>query len=144
MRRHVNRRVRDNREGLRRGRGRPVHGQRDTIVHHREGELIEDKIADGRRATLGGNASSIVNAPSTITLITTGATLVVSEDILFDRRDLIINGLTGLTFNDDPSAWTAPSWNGLDAVSLSLVPEPTAALMATLMAAAVTARLRRP
>lgn len=39
-----------------------------------------------------------------------------SSDGIVDVRDLIINGLTGLSYNDDPSAWNISDWDGAAAL----------------------------
>ncbi|MEQ8848883.1 hypothetical protein [Botrimarina sp.] len=93
-------------------------------------------------ANMGGQGERITADGSTITVTSLGVVLNVSP-ITTDTRGQLINGLTGLSYLDDPSAWNVPDWNGLDAVSLSLIPEPAAGmLMASACVAGLAARRR--
>ncbi|MEM7809035.1 MAG: PEP-CTERM sorting domain-containing protein [Planctomycetota bacterium] len=88
-------------------------------------ETVDLILGDRSTATLGGNGNRIVNDGSTVTVASFDARLIVGSAINFDPRDDVVNGLTGLSYLDDPTAWTVSDWNGLDAITLQLIPEPT-------------------
>lgn len=100
--------------------------------------LFADQIDDGVALELDGTSVATINATDgavdaanggTITLLSTSAVLDIVNESSVDVRSALINGLTGLSFTDDPSGWTVPSWDGVDAVTLQIVPEPTSALL---------------
>lgn len=113
-----------------------------TLLADTVEEEVDLIIADFATATLGGNGSSILSGISTATLTSTTATLVVNE-ITNDPRASIINGLTGQSFLDNPSGFTVPSWNGADAVTLQIVPEPTSTLLLLTTLSALSRGRRR-
>ncbi|TWT33941.1 translocation protein TolB [Posidoniimonas corsicana] len=55
---------------------------------------------------------------STITLASADASLVLGHPGSFDARPFIINGLTGLSYQADPTAWNVADWDGLSALPL--------------------------
>jgi hypothetical protein len=80
-------------------------------------------------ATMGAQGSRIVDALSSITVISTGVQLIVAElgpgEVdFFDGRPNLFSGITGLSYADDPTGWNVKNWNGFDAVTLQIVPEP--------------------
>ena len=92
-------------------------------------------------ATMGGGGERITADGSTITMTTTDATLVIASTLVDDPRADLINGLTGESYLDNPSAWTVTDWNGTDEVSLSIVPEPS--LLALMVPVGLLLILRR-
>ncbi len=83
-------------------------------------------VLDGTSvATLLGNPNTtvdLVDPNGSITLMSTGAELKTIHASASDVRDRIINGLTGLSYLDDPSAWNVTNWNGTSPLtSLKLV-----------------------
>ncbi len=75
---------------------------------------------------LGNNAGGFdlidPNDGGTITFMSTGAELITLNASATDARALVINGLTGLSYLADPSAWNVTNWDGLTALtSLMLV-----------------------
>ncbi|TWT92928.1 hypothetical protein Pla108_40680 [Botrimarina colliarenosi] len=121
--------------------------------------LVVDSVEEGADlvllgttiARMGAGGERIVfpdelvpNDDSTITVGSYGVRLEVVTNILNDATPFLINGFTGLSYLDDPSAWNVSDWNGTDAVTLWLVPEPTAATVALLgIAAVATGRRHR-
>ena len=95
--------------------------------------LLADSVEEGADLILGGSTVATMGSGgvritadgSTITMTTTDALLVVPVALTDDSRADLINGLTGLSYLDDPTAWTDPSWDGLSPTELSVVPEPS-------------------
>lgn len=62
---------------------------------------------------------------STISLESFDASLTIPAQTVdpndLDPRDFIIHSWSGLTFNEDPSLWNDPNWDGESAVTLSIV-----------------------
>lgn len=106
-----------------------------TLLADTVEEGVDLIIGDSSIAILGGNGTEILDNDSTATLLTVDAMLQVNE-ITDDPRAFIINGLTGQSYADDSSTWNVTNWNGTDAVTLQIVPEPSTAL---LLAASVLA-----
>ncbi|MEN1681255.1 MAG: PEP-CTERM sorting domain-containing protein [Planctomycetota bacterium] len=111
-----------------------------TLLSDTVEEEVDLIIGGTSSATLGGNGVEILDNGSTATLTTFGASLIVNE-ITDDPRAFIINGRTGLSYADDSTRWNVTDWNGLDAVTLQIVPEPSTA--AVLGVAGVASMLRR-
>lgn len=104
-------------------------GEGSTLTLRGTSMLLADTIEDGVDLVLEdeavasfvdsgpvGGASQLVdqsNGESTVTVNSTGAELVIRNDSDFDPRAFIINGLTGLTYLEDPTAWNVTDWNGL-------------------------------
>lgn len=95
-------------------------------------------------ATMGAQGSRIVDALSSITVTSYGVQLIVAElgpaEVdYFDGRPNLFNGITGLSYAADPSGWNIKDWNGFDAVTLQIVPEPgTGVLLAMGCLAAIS------
>lgn len=95
-----------------------------------EADLVDDGIAlvlggtslaELRGDTLGDDGRVILHDGSTVTVLSTGAALTLGP-IDVDSRGLVINGLTGLSYLEDPTAWNISDWDGLRAIAmLSLV-----------------------
>ncbi|MEM8947096.1 MAG: hypothetical protein AAGD11_18125 [Planctomycetota bacterium] len=120
--------------------------------------LRADGVEEGADLILGGTTTAtlgvhfserVTDAGSTITLTTTGAELNIvaldSGDVDYvDPRPFLINGITGLDYATDPTTWNVSNWDGSSAVSLQIIPEPTAiALALGCMALAFSPRARR-
>lgn len=97
--------------------------------------LLANQIDDGISLELLGSSVATLTTTSgavdaanggTITIFSTSARLVLTNESDTDVRGALVNGLTGLSYLDDPSAWNVSNWNGSDAATLSLVPEPGA------------------
>ncbi|MEM8947097.1 MAG: hypothetical protein AAGD11_18130 [Planctomycetota bacterium] len=68
----------------------------------------------GGSPTLGDNASEdLVDADGTITLMSAAAELTTLRASASDVRSRVINGLTGLSYLDDPTAWNIEDWDGI-------------------------------
>ena len=102
-----------------------------TLVIKGNSEITLDELQDGARlelldcsmAFVKSDISGVGNSGSTVTLFSTTGILVFSSANLgpnIDRRNFVINGLTGMTYNDDPSAWNIADWDGLSNVALQL------------------------
>lgn len=121
--------------------------------------LIADSVEEGADLVLLGNTIAMMGAgaerivfpnellppdddESTITVGSFGAELQVVTDILNDARPFLTNGFTGLTYLEDSSTWNVSDWNGTDAVTLRLVPEPVGMTTALLGLAALGAARR--
>ncbi|QDS97233.1 TolB-like translocation protein [Adhaeretor mobilis] len=62
------------------------------------------------------------NFDGTITFMSAGAELITLNASASDARAKVINGLTGLSYLDDPTAWNVTNWDGLSVLaSLKLV-----------------------
>lgn len=68
---------------------------------------------------LGGSTAGdeIVDAGGTITFASAGARLTTLRASAADVRDRVINGLTGLSYLDDPTAWNIENWDGVAAIT---------------------------
>lgn len=68
---------------------------------------------------LGGNTigDDLVDASGTITFLSAGAELITLRDSATDVRSRVINGLTGMSYLDDPSAWNITNWDGVSALA---------------------------
>ncbi|MEQ8848884.1 hypothetical protein [Botrimarina sp.] len=104
-------------------------GEGSRVVLRGSSTLLADTLEDGvdlvlegeSRASMidsgpVGGASQLVdqsNGVSQVIFNSLGAELTLRNDAAFDPRAFIINGLTGLSYLDDPSAWTVADWNGL-------------------------------
>lgn len=91
-------------------------------------------LGDLSTATLGGGGGSALyvgNGGSTVTLLSSGASLLVPSITITtdDPRDFIINGVTGLSYADDPSTWNITNWNGEDAATLQITSSGTVAVV---------------
>lgn len=58
----------------------------------------------------------VVDPNGQVIFLSVGAELVLTFGNAHDVRDLIINGLTGLSYADDPNAWNVTDWDGLSAL----------------------------
>ena len=94
-------------------------------------EGVDLIIGDSSTANLGGSGIEFLDNGSTITLLTLQASLQVHA-ITNDERVSIIDGNTGLSYSAAPSNWNIDNWNGLDAVTLQLIPEPSSVLLMAL------------
>ena len=69
----------------------------------------------------------LVDSNGTITFLSGGAELITLHASGSDVRSLIINGFTGLSYSDDPTAWNITDWDGQSPLaSLQLVGVTTA------------------
>ncbi|MCA9239604.1 MAG: hypothetical protein KDA37_05370 [Planctomycetales bacterium] len=104
--------------------------------------LLADSVEEGAVLTLGGSTvanmgaqgSRITADGSTITMTSRDALLVVAQldplDVDYvDSRPFLINGLTGLSYAADPFSWNVSNWNGSDAVTLQVIPEPGSCIL---------------
>lgn len=140
-----------------------VAGAGSTVTLTGDSTLIADSVEEGADLVLLGNTLAQMGAggerivfsnellppdldQSTITIGSFGVTLEVVASIqvdVIDAREYLINGFTGLTYAQDSSTWNVTNWNGIDPVTLRIVPEPAGALLAALGLAAVRLRTRR-
>lgn len=106
----------------------PPQGEGSVLTLKGSSTLLADTFEDGVSlvvddtsvATLLGSPNSELvdtNGTSTITVASTGAELVILNPSDFDPRAFVINGLTGMSYLDDPSAWNITDWNGLTALA---------------------------
>ncbi len=82
--------------------------------------FTDDNDADGD--------SWILN-DSSVTLNTVDNLLTIVNSFVADARSDVFDGRSNLSYAANPSAWDPSTWNGLDAVQLSLVPEPSGWLL---------------
>lgn len=102
-----------------------------TLILRGDSNLTLNEVREGVDLLLFDKASVIVESSfsgvgdggSTITLFSSTNILDFPSDSTanFDRRDFVINGMTGLTYSQDSSTWTNANWNGLDGVTLQIV-----------------------
>lgn len=59
----------------------------------------------------------IVNSLDAIVILTAESGEIPSTMMLVDLRPFIINGLTGMSYADDPSAWNVTNWDGTSALA---------------------------
>ncbi|QNN23397.1 hypothetical protein HED60_14285 [Planctomycetales bacterium ZRK34] len=123
-----------------------------TLLADSVEEGVDLILGDQTTATMGGQGARIVAGGSTITITSFDVTLIVGvlDDLDFDfvdARPFLINGITGLSYADDPSAWNITDWNGSDAVTLQLgstvIPEPGTAALGMITLGLLAARRRR-
>lgn len=106
----------------------PAQGEGSTLTLKGASTLLADTFEDGVSlvvddtsvATLIGSPNSELvgdDGTSTITVMSSGAELVLVNDSTFDARAFVINGLTGMSYLDDPSAWNITDWDGLTALA---------------------------
>jgi hypothetical protein len=108
-------------------------------------------LNDDATADLGGNLVRITADASTITLNSLGNVLTVQGPLdtldpdYFDSRDFLIDGRSGVSYQDSLGVgWNITNWNGVDAVTLRLVPEPGSLMIALVcFAGALPVRRRR-
>lgn len=99
--------------------------------------LLADSVEEGADlvlggttiATMGGQGERITADGSTITVTTPDVLLIVGplDDMAagyVDARPFLINGITGLSYADDPNGWNATNWDGVSPITLQIVPEP--------------------
>ncbi len=111
-----------------------------------------DQLQEGVALTLDDsstaiflNDDAITETPPAGTSLVTMASFDATVTFPLQNVDLstaVFNGMTGLSYADDPSAWNVTDWNGVDAVTLQLaVPEPSG--LAMLLSLIVLACFRR-
>ncbi len=111
----------------------PAQGEGSTLILKGASTLRADGFEDGVSlvldgtsvATLLGNTvgtEDLVDPNGTITFMSTAAEMITLHASATDARTLVINGFTGMSYLDDPNAWTVTNWDGLTALpSLQLV-----------------------
>lgn len=99
-----------------------------------------DQLQEGVAMILDENSSAIFlnddaitetppGSTSSVTLVSFDATVTFPAQNT-DLSTAVFNGLTGLSYADDPSAFNVTDWNGVDGVTLQLaVPEPSGMVM---------------
>jgi hypothetical protein len=113
-------------------------GAGSTLILNGVSSLLADTVEEGVNlelhdfsiATLGNNGIEYLDNGSTLTIFSRDAFLTVA-DVTTDARSLLINGVTGMSYLDDPSTWTVANWNGTDGVTLGItsIPEPSSYLI---------------
>ncbi len=78
-----------------------------------------------------GDQLAVITENSLVTLHSTGAKLIIPNPQTVSSAPKIRNGQTGLVYSFDPSTWNVKNWNGLDAVTLQIVPEPSGLLISS-------------
>lgn len=82
----------------------------DTSVANLLGNTTgDDGLSISELVSLEGTSFIFVNS--------VGAEIVIENDGDLDARSFVINGLTGLSYLDDPTAWNVTDWDGLSALS---------------------------
>lgn len=127
-------------------------GAGSTLILNGMSSLLADTVEEGvnlelhdfATATLGNNGVEYLDNGSTLTIFSMDASLTVAN-VTTDARGLLINGLTGVSYLDDPSTWTVTNWNGTDGVTLSIttIPEPSSLLVVISLGCLVAARRRK-
>ena len=113
--------------------GSTAQGEGSTLTLRGASTLLANAIEEGVSlvidgtsiATLLGDANTsrnLVDANGTITFLSTGAELITLTPSASDARSRVINGLTGLSYLDDPLAWSVTDWDGVSTLaSLKLI-----------------------
>ncbi len=115
-------------------------GEGSTLTLEGASTLLANAIQDGVALVLdgtsvatlladpGGHADDpvdgfdLVDSNGTITFMSAGAKMITLHASASDVRALIINGLTGMSYLDDPTAWNVTNWDGMSPLaSLQLV-----------------------
>ena len=115
-------------------------GEGSTLTLEGASTLLANAIQDGVSLVLDGTSVAtlladpgghegdplggfdLVDSNGTITFLSGAAELITLHASGSDVRSLIINGLTGLSYLDDPSAWNITNWDGQSPLaSLQLV-----------------------
>lgn len=114
--------------------------------------LSGNQIDDGSALVLDGASVATLNTGAgavdagnggSITVTSFDAELILVNESTNDVRSAIFNGLTGLSYADDPSTWNVSNWDGVAPVSLQIVPEPGAAALVGFGVACLTAGRHR-
>ncbi len=104
-----------------------------TLTLKGASSLLANAIQEGISLVLDGTSvATLLNDPDatvdlvdpngTITFLSTGAAMTTTRASASDVRTRVINGLTGMSYLDDPSAWNITNWNGISPLtSLMLV-----------------------
>lgn len=83
------------------------------------GSLDADMTSDNRDEApfFAFESKIIVNSLDAELILSLPTEIIQSTLEGFDARPFIINGLSGLSYADDPSAWNVTDWNGTSALS---------------------------
>lgn len=94
--------------------------------------------------TADSDGDSWLTDNALLRLDSTSASVTFQNDQTADTRSRIFNGLNFTTYAAAPGGFDPSSWDGISAVTLRLVPEPTSAILcASLLLCLTTARSRR-
>ena len=117
-----------------------------------EGDQLEEDVKiflkDSSQVTLkddllDSDGDSWINDNSFVRIDSPDAALHLLNPQNTDTRAKVFNGQTFTTYSADSSVFSPNNWNGTDAVTLTIVPEPTsAALVVVLMGLATMGRRR--
>lgn len=102
--------------------------QGSTLTLAGNSTLAADAIQEGVSLVLDGSSMAtllggstvgdeVVESGGTITFASAAATLTTLRASAADVRARIINGLTGLSYLDDPTAWNIENWDGIAAIT---------------------------
>ncbi len=105
--------------------------------------IIDDEAIASLTNVDAADQPTWITDGSLVTLNSTDATLVLTDPQSEDARMFIVNGLNGMTYADAPNTFLPSDWNGTDAVTLRIVPEPASALCVWLFGWITALALRR-